>query len=90
MTITSIRLSEDIEKPLDSLAAKLDRSKNYLINQAIKEFIDKQSVADARWDETLAALDSVQSGQYIDEIQVNDWLNSLGTNQQKTRPDANR
>ena len=39
MGITSIRLADDIDKPLEILASKLDRSKNYLINQAIKEFL---------------------------------------------------
>jgi len=44
MGITSIRLADDINKPLEVLASKLDRSKNYLINQAIKEFLARQSV----------------------------------------------
>jgi predicted transcriptional regulator len=44
MSITSIRLTDDINKPLESLASKLDRSKNYLINQAIKEFLSRQSL----------------------------------------------
>ena len=37
MGVTSIRLSEDVEVPLEQLAKKLDRSKNYLVNQAVKE-----------------------------------------------------
>ncbi|MCZ6828259.1 MAG: ribbon-helix-helix domain-containing protein, partial [Gammaproteobacteria bacterium] len=39
MGVTSIRLSSEIEAPLEELAEKLDRSKNYLINQAIREFV---------------------------------------------------
>ncbi|PHS00969.1 MAG: transcriptional regulator, partial [Oceanobacter sp.] len=48
MGITSIRLADDIDKPLEFLASKLDRSKNYLINQAIKEFLARQSVEESR------------------------------------------
>ena len=33
MTVTSIRLQAELEEPLEVLAKKLDRSKNYLINQ---------------------------------------------------------
>ena len=44
MAITSVRLSDEIDQPLDSLAKKLDRSKNYLINQAVKEFLVKQII----------------------------------------------
>ena len=86
MSITSIRLAEDIEKPLESLANKLDRSKNYLINQAIKEFLARQSLEESRWSDTLEALESIQSGKSLEETDVNAWLNSWGTGERKERP----
>lgn len=86
MSITSIRLSDDLDKPLESLAKKLDRSKNYLINQAIKEFLLKQSLEDSRWNETLEALESIKAGKSLDESDVNAWLNSWGTGNRKSRP----
>ena len=86
MSITSVRLNDDIEKPLDSLAKKLDRSKSYLINQAVREFVARQSVDDARWEETLEAIDSVNRGELIDESEVNAWLNSWGTEDLKQTP----
>lgn len=39
MTVTSIRLQPELEEPLEALANWLDRSKIYLINQALKEII---------------------------------------------------
>lgn len=86
MSITSIRLSKDIEKPLESLAEKLDRSKNYLINQAIKEFLARQSVQESRWADTLEALESIKSGKSLNEHDVNAWLNTWGTNERKEPP----
>lgn len=86
MGITSIRLSEDVDKPLESLAKKLDRSKNYLINQAIKEFLAKQSLEDSRWQDTLAALESIKAGKSVAEEDVNAWLNSWGTGGRKPKP----
>lgn len=86
MSITSIRLADDIDKPLESLAKKLDRSKNYLINQAIKEFIARQSLEESRWLETLEALESVRLGKSLDEADVNAWLNSWGTGERKELP----
>ncbi len=79
MSITSIRIADEIDKPLESLAKKLDRSKNYLINQAIKEFLIKQSLENSRWQDTLEALESIQAGKSLDEADVNAWLNSWGT-----------
>lgn len=86
MSITSIRIADDMEKPLEELSKKLDRSKNYIINQAIKEFIARQSLEDSRWQDTLQALDSIKAGKSIGEEDVNAWLNSWGTNHRKSPP----
>jgi predicted transcriptional regulator len=86
MSVTSIRIADDVEKPLEVLSRKLDRSKNYLINQAIKEFIARQSLEDSRWQDTLEALESIKAGKSIDEEDVNAWLNSWGTNSRKSPP----
>lgn len=86
MGITSIRLADNIEKPLEFLAKKLDRSKSYLINQAIKEFIARQSLEESRWLDTLEALESVKLGKSVDEADVNAWLNSWGTGERKELP----
>ena len=86
MSITSIRLSDDMDKPLESLSKKLDRSKNYLINQAIKEFIARQALEDLRWQDTLKGLESVEAGQSVDEADVNAWLNSWGTGARTLSP----
>ena len=86
MSITSVRIPDDVEKPLESLSKKLDRSKSYLINQAIKEFIARQSLEDSRWQDTLEALESIKAGKSIDEEDVNSWLNSWGTNDRQSAP----
>jgi len=86
MGVTSIRLQPEIENPLEKLAIKLDRSKNYLINQAIKEFIERKSIAEKRWNETLEAIDSVKAGKLINEDEVNAWLNSWGSDDELKPP----
>lgn len=86
MSITSVRLNDDIERPLDFLAKKLDRSKSYLINQAVREFVARQAVEDSRWEDTLEAIESIGRGEAIDEGSVNEWLNSWGTDSPKAPP----
>lgn len=86
MSITSIRLADDIDKPLESLASKLDKSKGYLINQAVKEFLARQSLEESRWLDTLEALESIKSDKSIAEVDVNAWLNSWGTGERKEPP----
>lgn len=86
MSVTSIRLNSEVEIPLEDLARKLDRSKNYLINQAIKEFVARQSMEEARWIDTQAALESVKSGKSISEKKVKSWLESWGAKNEKAPP----
>jgi len=86
MTVTSVRLQPDVEIPLEELSKKLDRSKNYIINQAIKEFIARQSTEDSRWEETLQALSSIQSLTSIPEAEVNAWLESWGKEGELSAP----
>ena len=86
MSVTSIRLKPEIENPLEKLATKLDRSKNYLINQAIKEYLARKSLDEKRWGETLEALDSVKSNKLVEEKSVNDWLNSWGKDDETNPP----
>ncbi len=86
MGVTSIRLQPEVEEPLEMLSKKLDRSRNYLINQAIKEFIEKRATEDQRWAETLVALESVKNGDVINEFEVTNWLKSWGSKNEKTPP----
>lgn len=88
MGVTSIRLSEDVEVPLEQLAKKLDRSKNYLVNQAIKEFVLRQSMEEIRWADTLEALESVKAGRLVDSKEVSEWLKSWGSDSPKSSPQA--
>ena len=86
MSVTSVRLQEELEAPLEGLAEKLHRSKNWLINQAIREFLDRQQLEDARWKDTLEALESVKAGKAMAEDDVHAWLESWGQPNERKRP----
>jgi predicted transcriptional regulator len=86
MGVTSIRLNTDMETPLEQLAQKLDRSKNYLVNQAIREFVHRQAMEEARWADTLEAMDSVKEGRLVDEEAASAWLRSWGDGNPKSPP----
>ncbi len=86
MGITSIRFSDEVDKPLESLSRQLDRSKNYIINQAVKEYLARRSLDSSRWQDTLEALKSLDEGKYIEEDEVNAWLNTWGTESRQSPP----
>ena len=87
MSVASIRLQPNIEYLLKNLSKKMDRSKNYLINQAVKEYVERQAMEDICWADTLAALKSVQTGKTIPGDQVISWLGSWGTDRELRKPE---
>ena len=87
MSVASIRPQPNTEYLLKKLSKRLDGSKKYLINQAVKEYVERQSMEDIRWADTLAALKSVQTGKTIPGDQVISWLGSWGTDRQLRKPE---
>jgi len=86
MGVTSIRLNAEIDAPLENLSKRLDRSKNYLINQAIKEYIARQAMEDSRWEDTLEALTSIKKDNTFKEEEVVSWIRSWGTDNESSPP----
>ncbi len=87
MSITSVRLQPDLEPGLEKLAKRLQRSKNWLINQAIRDYVDRNRQEAERWEETLIALESVREGREFSEEEVDTWLQSWGKKNEKQPPE---
>jgi predicted transcriptional regulator len=79
MSITTVRLRPEIEASLAAMAARQHRTKSWLINQALKEFIQRQEQEQIRWQETLQAMESVARGEAVSGEAVHAWLRSWGT-----------
>lgn len=88
MSITSVRLQPDIEQELDALATNLQRSKSWVINEAVREYLERQDQEKTRWQETLKAMDSVAKGQVVSSAAVDAWLESWGTEDELPPPKA--
>ena len=83
MSVTTIRLPEELSEDLDRLAEETQSSRSHLINQAVKEYIVRAHTDAERWQETLAALGSVKAGRLTDGAEVDAWLSSWGKPIQK-------
>ena len=86
MSVTSIRLQDDLEAPLAELAERSHRSKNWIINQALKEYLENKELAEQRWLETIPALESVRDGKSVPAESVEAWLSSWGTEDEGPLP----
>lgn len=90
MSVTTVRLQPEVESGLEAMSDKLHRSKNWLINQAIREFVARQELEQARWRETLAAMESVAQGKVASGQAVHTWLESWGASDELQPPQAGK
>lgn len=90
MSVTSVRLQEDVERDLERVAGRQRRSKSWVINQALREYMQREASEDERWRQTLEALDDVAAGRVLPARDVHAWLRSWGTSRETKPPKARR
>ncbi|MCP1419228.1 putative transcriptional regulator [Pseudomonas laurylsulfativorans] len=66
----------DLAERVDQLAERLDRSKNWIVKQALSAWLDQE---EERSRLTREALADVDAGRVIDHQAVQAWAESLGT-----------
>ena len=73
-------ITSHVPRPLadqvDALAARLERSRGWIVKQALAEFV---ALEDRRHQMTLEALADVDAGRGVDHGEVKAWIDSLGT-----------
>lgn len=90
MSVTTVRLQPEVEQQLEAIANRLDRSKGWVINQALSEYIDKQHLQQERWKQTMDAMESAAQGKVVDASEVHNWLNSWGTEKEQDAPRSDK
>jgi predicted transcriptional regulator len=84
MSATTVRLQPEVEQGLEAMAGKLHRTKSWLINQALRKYIQRQE--QVRWAETLKAMESVAQGKAVSGEAVHTWLRSWGGPRERPPP----
>lgn len=65
-----------LAEKVDQLAARIDRSRGWIVKQALTAWIDQE---EERRQLTVEALAEVEAGQVVDDQAVQAWAASLGT-----------
>jgi predicted transcriptional regulator len=86
MPVTSVRLSPEVEEKLASVAERARRSKSWLINEAVKDYLDRLGKDERRWAETVEALASVKAGRVFGGDEMMEWIASWGKKTEKKPP----
>ncbi len=86
MPMTSVRMSDQQMTELESIAVKLDRSKGWIIKDAISQYAARIEREERILNETRQALSEIESGDVVDGEEVLDWIESWGTQDEKSAP----
>jgi predicted transcriptional regulator len=68
--VVTAKLPEDLVSEMDSVAARIDRSKSWIVKQAVAEWLAEERRRDEM---TLEALDDVDQGQTIPHADIQQW-----------------
>jgi predicted transcriptional regulator len=86
MSVTSVRIEDGLEQLLEATANDMHRSKGWIINEALRKYLQHKKAEKERWQDTLEALEDIRMGRIIDGSKVHAWLESWGTNEESEEP----
>jgi predicted transcriptional regulator len=90
MAVTSVRLSDDLSKRLDRVATEQDRSKGWIIAEALNDYLNREELRRQRLADTREALDDLEAGDVVAGEKVLAWLESWGKDEELPPPDIGR
>lgn len=74
--VLTAHVPQALAEKVDQIAARLERSRGWIVKQALAAWIDQE---EERRRLTLEALADVDAGRVIDQQAVQAWADSLGT-----------
>ena len=74
--VITAHIPEPLAEKVDQLAARLERSRGWIVKQALSAWIGQE---EERTRMTLEALADVDAGRVIDHQAVQEWAERLGT-----------
>ena len=83
MGMTSVRMPDDLTQRLDATAARLRRSKGWIINDAVREYLEREDLRQRRDEETREAPAELDAGNLVDGDEVLAWLHTWGSDDER-------
>jgi predicted transcriptional regulator len=76
-------MPDELMSQLEQAAEKLRRSKGWIINDALKEYLTREQRKTKMLEETYEALADIKAGRVTDGNEILDWLDTWGTESEK-------
>jgi predicted transcriptional regulator len=78
MPTLTAHVSDDLIRKIDSVSQSLDRSRAWVIKEAVKEYLERRAKDQKRWEETLAAVEAADRGEVVSADDVLGWVDTWG------------
>ena len=78
MPTLTAHVTDELIKEIDSVSRGLDRSRAWVVKEAIREFLDRRAEEHKRWNETLDAIEAADRGDVISADEVLKWVDTWG------------
>ncbi|MBS9386536.1 CopG family ribbon-helix-helix protein [Dolichospermum lemmermannii CS-548] len=79
MSTTSFRLDDDLQEKLETTANRTKRSKGWIINDALRRYIEQEELKQRILAETQEALADIEASRVVSGEEVMKWLETWGT-----------
>lgn len=88
---TSIKLDDDMKGRVRNLADARRRTSHWIMREAIVQYVEREERREALRKDTLAAWDEFQAtGQHATAEEVDRWLASWGTDDERSAPECRK
>jgi predicted transcriptional regulator len=88
---TSVKLDDDLKNRIQQLADTQQRSAHWIMRKAIRDYVEREEARERVKQEALASWTAYQeTGQHITGQEVNDWLDTWGTDQEAEIPQCHK
>jgi predicted transcriptional regulator len=72
--VVTAKLPDELVSRLDEVAGRIDRSKSWIVREAVSEWLAEEQ---RRYELTLEAMRSIDEGRGIDHEEIKAWANQL-------------
>jgi predicted transcriptional regulator len=74
MTTLATQVTDDFADEIDSIAVELERPRDWVIQDALREYVSRHRLEAQRWRETQDAIDAAERGEVVPAEEVFAWL----------------
>jgi predicted transcriptional regulator len=78
MPTLAAHVTDEFIKEIDSVSQRLDRSRAWVVKEAVREYLERRAEDQQRWNETLEAIEAADRGEVVSADEVLGWVDTWG------------